>query len=95
MGKRSSPVVPVHGTGLRLVRERHGLTAADLADAAQCDRTTIANIERGHRFPSVELWARICQVLDINQIDLRLPLPGSAPWDRYMQAVQEREAVAA
>ncbi|MGH9112727.1 MAG: helix-turn-helix domain-containing protein [Acidimicrobiales bacterium] len=51
------------------LRERHGLTQADLAERCGIDQADISRIERGSTSPTARTLRRIAEALDA---DLRL-----------------------
>lgn len=51
---------------LRNKRQAAGMTQQELADALECHRTTVTNIELGYIKPSVGMARRIAKVLDLD-----------------------------
>lgn len=49
--------------GLRAMRRRAGLTAADLAERMHYSPTTICSWERGHRWPGSQELPRLAEIL--------------------------------
>lgn len=53
------------GQRLRTLREQAGLSQAQLADAAGCNRFTIAKMERGLQEPAWPLVLALCKALGV------------------------------
>jgi DNA-binding XRE family transcriptional regulator len=51
--------------GLRLGREKAGVTQQQIAEIAEFTPNAVAMIERGERVPNLETAARLCWALDI------------------------------
>ena len=51
--------------GLRLGREKTGVTQQQIAEIAEFTPNAVAMIERGERVPNLETAARLCWALDI------------------------------
>jgi DNA-binding XRE family transcriptional regulator len=58
---------PATGFGgrLRTLREAAGLTQQQLADAAECNRFTVAKLERGQQEPAWPLVLALCKALGV------------------------------
>lgn len=52
------------GKRMRALRRANDLTQGQLAAICQCSQSTIANIERGRRKPSIEIAEKIADALD-------------------------------
>lgn len=58
------------GEVLRQARQKAGLTQEGLGFAAEVDRTYISYLENGHKSPTVDMLARLCNVLNIATSEL-------------------------
>jgi transcriptional regulator with XRE-family HTH domain len=58
------------GVGLKKIRIAAGMSQADLAFAAEIDRTVISKIEVGNANPSYLTLENICQALHVTLVDL-------------------------
>lgn len=65
----------VVGARVRAARTRSGLSQVKLAQAAGCDPTTVARIERGEVTVSAEIVARIALALGVTTDSLLLEAP--------------------
>jgi transcriptional regulator with XRE-family HTH domain len=63
--KKSQGATPVLSR-LAEVRERRGLTQAELAGAIGVEPAQISNIERGYRSPSIETAVALAEHLDVS-----------------------------
>lgn len=54
------------GERIREVREEKGLSVYMLSEMAGINSASIYNYEKGSNYPSLEIAARICRVLDIS-----------------------------
>lgn len=54
---------------IRALRQQHGLTLEELANASNVSRAMISRIERGEASPTAALLARICAALDLSLSD--------------------------
>lgn len=59
---------------LTMLRDKCGMTQAQLADKSGVDRKTINRIENGHFSPSMDTFFRICGALGANP---RLVMPSN------------------
>jgi ribosome-binding protein aMBF1 (putative translation factor) len=56
------------------LRERHGLTQAELAERCGMDQADISRIERGSTSPTARTLRRIAEALDADlRLDARIP----------------------
>ncbi|MDR1705682.1 MAG: helix-turn-helix transcriptional regulator, partial [Clostridiales bacterium] len=55
---------------LKAARERKGMMQRDVADVLGCAPTSLTNWEHGKVQPSLEVLARLCEVLGISPLDL-------------------------
>jgi transcriptional regulator with XRE-family HTH domain len=53
------------GDEIRSVREAAGMSQQELADKAKLHRTYINMVERGKKNPTIEVFVRICNALEI------------------------------
>lgn len=51
---------------LKEERQAAGMTQQELADALECHRTTVTNIELGNTKPSVEMAQKIGKILNLD-----------------------------
>lgn len=58
------------GLAAREVRVARGLTQDDVADAAELDRTTIGQLERGVKSPTLRTVEKVADAFDLRPIDL-------------------------
>jgi transcriptional regulator with XRE-family HTH domain len=58
------------GTNLRFVRERRGLTQAELASLSGVPRSTIAHIETGSANPTLSILSRVASALQLSLEEL-------------------------
>jgi len=58
------------GEKLRAARTRKGMKQSDVAALLDCAPTSLTNWENGKVQPSVEVLARLCEVLDVSPLDL-------------------------
>ena len=58
------------GDKLRAARTRKGMKQAEVAALLDCAPTSLTNWESGKIQPSVEVLARLCEVLEISPLDL-------------------------
>jgi transcriptional regulator with XRE-family HTH domain len=65
MGRRYEPQQAL-GLAIRQTRERAGLTQAQLADAANLNKTWISHIESGRVNPAYGTLRRIATALDVD-----------------------------
>ena len=61
----------VDGSKIRALREKAGLTQAELANKVGVEQTMITYIERGVKRPSVELFIRIADYFGVSTDELR------------------------
>jgi transcriptional regulator with XRE-family HTH domain len=64
MGRRHEPQEAL-GRAIRQLRDAHGLTQKELADAADVNATAISHIERGRTNPAWGTVKRIAAALDV------------------------------
>ncbi|WP_353946912.1 helix-turn-helix transcriptional regulator [Streptomyces sp. HUAS MG91] len=69
------------GPRLRLVRERHGVTLADVSRATGISPSTLSRIETGRRKPTLEVVLRLAQEYGVSLDELAgtAPAPAAAP----------------
>jgi transcriptional regulator with XRE-family HTH domain len=60
------------GQALKEVREREGLTQAELAGEVGCHETYVNHLESGRRQPSGKLYAAMCRALKVDPHSDRL-----------------------
>jgi transcriptional regulator with XRE-family HTH domain len=53
------------GTAIKEAREAAGLTQLELAQKAQVHRTYVNQLENGHRNPTIEVFMRICEAMNL------------------------------
>lgn len=58
------------GKRLREARQKKGLKQSDVATVLDCAPTSLTNWENNKVQPSLEVLARLCEVLEINPLDL-------------------------
>jgi len=79
---RQRTQTPVNGTAIRVIRERTGLTVADVvgglaANGLDVHADHLRNIELGHKQPSPKLLAALASVLHVPQTALMATSPDS------------------
>jgi transcriptional regulator with XRE-family HTH domain len=62
--KKGRELLPI-GEVLRQARQKAGLTQEALGFASEVDRTYISYLENGHKSPTLEMLARLSQVLGV------------------------------
>jgi len=68
------------GAAVKALRERRGLTQAELADAIERSASSIARLEQGHtRHPRKREVAALAAVLGVTVADLERGAPDTAP----------------
>ena len=65
MGKKKGEPVPSFAEAIKSARESLGWSQADVAKAAGCGNSAVADIERGDRSPSLAMAARLAAALKI------------------------------
>lgn len=55
----------LHGTAIRIIRERSGLSLADLARATEIDASTLSRIETGQRPGTTKQLVMIARALNV------------------------------
>jgi transcriptional regulator with XRE-family HTH domain len=68
----------VFATNLRKARQARGLSQEELAHLADVDRTYISALERSVYAASIDIVARLAQVLEVDAADL-LRVPAQRP----------------
>jgi len=63
-------MAPWKGQMLKTIRERRGLTQAELAKRVKAHTMTISRLERGARRPSVDLLQRLARALRVRMEEL-------------------------
>jgi transcriptional regulator with XRE-family HTH domain len=58
------------GKNIKLLRNRKGLTQAVLAEKVDISIIFLSSLERGSKFPSPDILARIAKVLDVEVFEL-------------------------
>lgn len=53
------------GAEIRAIRERRGLSQADVAEAGHISREAVAAIERGERYPNLRTLEAIAECLQV------------------------------
>jgi transcriptional regulator with XRE-family HTH domain len=69
-------ILRLFGARLRKLRTERGLSAAEVAAAVDCDRSSIYNIENGRHAPSFQRLMALAEVLQVDEMDL-LTFPGA------------------
>jgi transcriptional regulator with XRE-family HTH domain len=64
------------GPALRLLRQREGLSCAELARRAGLRRQTVSNYERGEYVPALPTLAAILTVLEASLCELQRAMEG-------------------
>lgn len=64
---------------LRVIRERTGLSKAELADRAGVDRTLITRLENGERRATVAVISKVARALDVSQLAICSPTEAVDP----------------
>ena len=62
------PPVKLNPEALRVIRERTGLSKAELGDRAGVDRTLITRLENGERRASVAVIVKLANALCVSQL---------------------------
>ncbi len=57
-------------TNLKTLRKAMGMSQADLANALEIERSTIAKYETGDRSPDIEMLCKIADVLNVSTDEL-------------------------
>ncbi|MBM7617601.1 transcriptional regulator with XRE-family HTH domain [Weissella uvarum] len=52
------------GTNIKQLRNKHGLTQSEMADALSIDVTTLSHSENGLRIPNIDILVAIERLLD-------------------------------
>ena len=75
--KNKGEPVPAFAEQVRAARAKLGLGQNEVARRAGCGNSTVAEIENGHRSPSLSLAARLAAVLGLRMrlADLAPPTP--------------------
>lgn len=68
----------VFGLNLRRYRHAAGLSQEDLAHKAGVDRTYVSSLERGIYGVTIDVLARLAEVLEVEPMDLLRP-PQNSP----------------
>lgn len=86
---RVSEVRRAFGLAVRIFRERHGWSQAQLAEASKIDRAYISRIELGNVDPGLEMQRRLVQALGITHTEL---IAQTEEEERVRRRAQERSA---
>jgi len=71
--RRADDLARTFGANLKAIRNRRGLTQADLAHLAKLDQTAISRIELGLREPRLSTVISLAAALDVSGSEL---IPG-------------------
>lgn len=89
-GKMSSPIRMLIGAKIRSHRKAKQITQAVLAEALDCEVTTISRYERGEHSPDGEQLVKLGVFFDVSPIDF-LPTEADIRW----QTIRELRSVLA
>jgi transcriptional regulator with XRE-family HTH domain len=77
------------GLAVRIFRERHGWSQAQLAEASKIDRAYISRIELGNVDPGLEMQRRLSDALGISHTEL---IAQTEEEERMRRRAQERSS---
>lgn len=84
-----SEVRRAFGLAVRIFRERHGWSQAQLAEASKIDRAYISRIELGNVDPGLEMQRRLADALGITHTEL---IAQTEEEERVRRRAQQRSA---
>lgn len=64
--------IPVNGEVLKALREANGYQQGEFAELIGIDRSSLANIERGHRNASPKVLQQMADVLKVKRTVIRM-----------------------
>lgn len=91
--------IPGIGIGLRLLRQKHGLSLSDLADRIGCDRTSLSKYENGHTAVTLDFLHSVAESLGESPeavvlfcLNEHYDLEGTKAWNLMTKLVDEVRA---
>lgn len=82
-------ILEVLSRNLKRIREEKNLTQEELSEKCHYDRTYIGKIERGQKYPSLDVISRLSSVLEVPFADLFMG-PEDLPQVKYTSARKDK-----